>query len=493
MYMLAAAAESTFESEVRPPKTYFPGVTGDYVRISGEVINWSTSVPGTTLHIELRKNGEQGGAFGSTISSWSIAVSNDFFVKFDTGLLSASILVTDTFQVCVTETAGGGSSTGGFVEMTAILSIYGGVDVPAVMGATGAKGDKGDKGNTGQPGRDGEDGEMGPTGERGAKGDKGDKGDTGPAGRDGEDGEPGPQGPPGSSAGGGITQLTGDVTAGPGSGSVVATNVKAPDGFKHLGKTVSTLISAPASPAAGFLNVWADSSFENLFCKNSSGVVNHGVQTRTFSSNLFLAAIGPDGQVTTAQPDFSGITGQAVTSQITNNAVTLGKMANLSNGLRLLGSTLSSTAVQEISLGGALQMSGTTLNVVSPEVTLQWGGYEYAVGSLFPLWLGLGSNDYQTSSFGYYITNDSSLQDFSVSIVQNFLVGSGTIGFDFYKNNTNQGQIALFNYNQVGGYLLQNQTYSVNAGDLVGIRMASVTGSISSGDIRVYVVARFRW
>jgi hypothetical protein len=75
----------------------------------------------------------------------------------------------------------------------------------------------GDTGPTGPTGATGS-GTTGPTGPTG-------EGATGPTGATGATGPIGPTGPTGSGGGGGdgITELTGDVTAGPGTGSQVAT------------------------------------------------------------------------------------------------------------------------------------------------------------------------------------------------------------------------------------------------------------------------------
>lgn len=93
-------------------------------------------------------------------------------------------------------------------------------------GSTGATGDIGPTGSTGATGPAGSTG-IGITGPTGSTGGDGPTGPTGIGitGPTGPTGPIGPTGPAGSGGGGGdgITELTGDVTAGPGTGSQVAT------------------------------------------------------------------------------------------------------------------------------------------------------------------------------------------------------------------------------------------------------------------------------
>jgi hypothetical protein len=110
-------------------------------------------------------------------------------------------------------------------------------------------------------------------------------------------------------AGGGITQLTGDVTAGPGAGSQAATNVNAPTHFTHSGDVITTAITAPGTPAAGKAVQYVDSTSKNLASKNDAGVINHGVQTKAAVGHQWLTSIADDGSSVLSQPAYSDLTG----------------------------------------------------------------------------------------------------------------------------------------------------------------------------------------
>lgn len=116
--------------------------------------------------------------------------------------------------------------------------------------------------------------------------------------------------------GSGITQLTGDVAAGPGTGSVAATVVNLPTGVTQAGLLNITAIAAPASPAAGHVDFYVDSTSLNFAAKNASGVINHGIQSNIGASHKFLSAIADDGSVTLTQPAFTDISGQATLAQL---------------------------------------------------------------------------------------------------------------------------------------------------------------------------------
>jgi hypothetical protein len=128
-------------------------------------------------------------------------------------------------------------------------------------------------------------------------------------------------------AGGGITQLTGDVTAGPGSGSQAAT------------------LAASGATAGTYTNATVTVNAKGLVTSASSGS-DHGITQLT-------------GDVTAGPGDGS----QAAT--IGAGKVTYAKMQNVSAASKLLGSssTGSGAPPSEITLGSGLSMSGTTLSV----------------------------------------------------------------------------------------------------------------------------------
>lgn len=113
----------------------------------------------------------------------------------------------------------------------------------------------------------------------------------------------------GCSAAAGITQLTGDVTAGAGSGSVAATVVNLPTGVTQAGYLLQTGIAAPGAGASGKGRLYFDSTSLNIAVVNASGTVNHGVQTKASTTHNFLTAISDAGLVSAAQPDYSDLTG----------------------------------------------------------------------------------------------------------------------------------------------------------------------------------------
>lgn len=106
-----------------------------------------------------------------------------------------------------------------------------------------------------------------------------------------------------------ITQLTGDVTAGPGSGSQVATLHNIPNDVAMAGDLLATTIVAPSAPSTGHVRVYVDSTSFNLAAKNASGVVNHGIQSNAGTSHKWVSAIADDGTVTLSQPSYTDLSG----------------------------------------------------------------------------------------------------------------------------------------------------------------------------------------
>lgn len=81
-----------------------------------------------------------------------------------------------------------------------------------------------------------------------------------------------------------------------------------------MAMTVS-VITAPATPASTFANIYVDSTSKNICVKDDAGTIKHGVQTQSGSSNNFLTAISDTGVVSTAQPSFSNLSGSIVLGQ----------------------------------------------------------------------------------------------------------------------------------------------------------------------------------
>ncbi len=112
--------------------------------------------------------------------------------------------------------------------------------------------------------------------------------------------------------------LTGDVTS-PGDG--VTTVVNLPDGVTQAGKLVVTEIAEPATPAAGQINIYADSTSLNFAAKNESGAVNHGVQTQAGATHKWIKSIADDGSSVIAQPDYSDLSGTPPAPSLTKSQV----------------------------------------------------------------------------------------------------------------------------------------------------------------------------
>ena len=108
--------------------------------------------------------------------------------------------------------------------------------------------------------------------------------------------------------------LTGDVTTS--AASLTTTLLNVPSGTPHAGSSLYTAIAAPSTPASGKGSVYIDSTSKNLSVKDDAGVVKHGVQTDTGSSNNFLTAISDAGVITKVQPAFSNLSGSVAAGQM---------------------------------------------------------------------------------------------------------------------------------------------------------------------------------
>ena len=181
--------------------------------------------------------------------------------------------------------------------------------------------------------------------------------------------------------------LTGDVT-GSGTGSFTATVVNIPTSTTMAGSILATAITAPSTPAAGKGSIYIDSTSKNISVKDDAGVVKHGVQTNTGSTNNFVTAISDAGVVSIAQPSFSNLSGTLGTSQmvaltgdvtnttgtvattIANSAVTYAKMQNASTTGILIGrKTAGSGVLEEITPAGDITLSGSTFTIANNAVS----------------------------------------------------------------------------------------------------------------------------
>lgn len=364
----------------------------------------------------------------------------------------------------------------------------------------------------------------------------------GPPGRDAQQPEaPSVQFIPVRGGSGGITQLTGDVTAGPGTGIQAATLVQIPAATPALGSIVFTSVAAPSSPAVGLGAVYVDSTSLNLAVKNAAGVVNHGVRTRTATANNWIRSIADDGSTTISQPAFTDISGSITLSQLGNgaalsvlgqpanasgtrsdiaasassdfplrersgvlgfgtlstaaygaNTVTYAKLQTTSAGKVMLGRDVGAGNVQEIAIDSSLSISGATLGVLEwRQFSLTWGGALPTVYSSLPAYLGVGDNAYSsTTTLGFRAPVATGSGEISYQVANNTLAGTGSINLNLYKNGVSQGTLANIALGSSGGTVVASGV-AFAAGDLISIQLAASGGSPASGSITIYVVGRF--
>ena len=221
------------------------------------------------------------------------------------------------------------------------------------------------------------------------------QGPQGPAGPTGPSGPPGPTGGGVTSVNvsGGTTGLTtsgGPITS---SGTITLGGIVAvASGGTGATTAAAALTSLGAYPASNPNNYTSNggtvTSVSVTTANGVSGTVANPTTTPAIS--LVLGAITPtsvaaSGNVTGSNlsgsntgdqaivlsGDVSGSGSTGITTTIGANAVTYAKMQAISASSKLLGSSASGTAVQEITLGTNLSMAGSTLNaaVASGSVT----------------------------------------------------------------------------------------------------------------------------
>ena len=223
------------------------------------------------------------------------------------------------------------------------------------------------------------------------------QGPQGPAGPTGPSGPPGPTGGGVTSVNvsGGTTGLTtsgGPITS---SGTITLGGVLAvASGGTGATTAAAALTSLGAYPASN-PNNYNVGTVTNVTVTAVDGITaSVGTSTTTPAISLGLGAITPTSVAATGtvtgtnvsgttsgtntgdqaivlSGDVSGSGSTGITTTIGANAVTYAKMQAISASSKLLGSSASGTAVQEITLGTNLSMAGSTLNaaVASGSVT----------------------------------------------------------------------------------------------------------------------------
>jgi hypothetical protein len=99
---------------------------------------------------------------------------------------------------------------------------------------------------------------------------------------------------------------TGDVSKAANSCATILNNI--PNDTTMAGDVLAANAATPSSPASGHARVFT-SSFGNIASVNSSGTVNHGVQTNSCAAHQWLNAIGDPGNSACVRPDYSDLSG----------------------------------------------------------------------------------------------------------------------------------------------------------------------------------------
>jgi len=99
----------------------------------------------------------------------------------------------------------------------------------------------------------------------------------------------------------------------------------------NAGVTSIKSMAAPATPAAGWVTFYGDSTSHTFSSKDDAGNVTHGVRTQACPAHEFATSILNNGNIPCTQPDFSDLSGSsacaqlpALTGAITTSAGTCG-------------------------------------------------------------------------------------------------------------------------------------------------------------------------
>lgn len=234
---------------------------------------------------------------------------------------------------------------------------------------------------------------------------------------------------------GGVTQLTGDVTAGPGSGSQAST------------------IANDAVTNTKLANM-ADQTFKG----NNAGSTGDPVDLTVAQAKTMLGLTGTNSgdQTITLTGDVTGSGTGSFAATIANDAVTYAKMQNVSAASKLLGrgSAGGSGDVEEITLGTNLSMSGTTLNAS--------GGGSFTQSEV---WVHTAN--------GYGSTNTNTAR---------FTTTQSSTGSDItYADSSTLG--ASWTINSTGVYSLTGWWYTQAASPLFGWTLNQATGTQSINNV----------
>jgi hypothetical protein len=159
-------------------------------------------------------------------------------------------------------------------------------------------------------------------------------------------------------SGGGITALTGDVTAS-GAGSVAATVVNLTSGVTMPGTILASAIADPATPFTNKGYIYMDSTHHILNIKNDAGVVSNTVIPSAAVSNQFLTALAADGTLSGAQPAFTNISGTVSNGQLANSTITIAGTSTA------LGGSIAQDTITGLSSTGLIKRTGANVLAIA--------------------------------------------------------------------------------------------------------------------------------
>jgi hypothetical protein len=137
--------------------------------------------------------------------------------------------------------------------------------------------------------------------------------------------------------------------------------------FKNAGQVQVTNIAAPATPSAGTVALWPDSTDKVFKGKDDAGNTSVMVRPDAGASNNFLTGITTAGVITKAQPAFSNLSGSATDAQVPDT-ITINGTNNVSwPSVNKSGSSLGDLAQRTIAQLAA-STSANLAGVLSDEV-----------------------------------------------------------------------------------------------------------------------------
>ena len=216
-------------------------------------------------------------------------------------------------------------------------------------------------------------------------------------------------------SGGGITALTGDVTAS-GVGSVAATVVNLTSGVTMPGTILASAIADPATPFTNKGYIYMDSTHHILNIKNDAGVVSNTVIPSAAVSNQFLTALAADGTLSRAQPAFTNISGTVSNGQLANSTITIAGTSTA------LGGSIAQDTITGLSSTGLIKRTGANVLAIAVAGTDYQSAITFGTGVQTALGVNVGTA-------GSIVVNGGALGTPSGGIVTN-LSGTASININ---------------------------------------------------------------